>query len=76
MVGDICLLKNSNMYRGEWRLCEVAQVFPDELMYKVTSWVCSMGPSKLLMMSNKQLTRWYRKRLSIENDVNFGMLEN
>ena len=30
MVGDICLLKDSNVYRGEWRLCEVAQVFPDD----------------------------------------------
>ena len=30
MVGDICLMKDSNMYRGEWRLCKVAQVFPDD----------------------------------------------
>ena len=25
-VGDICLLKDQNAYRGEWRLCEVASV--------------------------------------------------
>ena len=29
-VGDICLLKDSNAYRGEWRLCEVASVSPDD----------------------------------------------
>ena len=29
MAGDICL-KDSNVYRGEWRMCEVAKVFPDE----------------------------------------------
>ena len=28
-VGDLCLLKDSNLYRGEWRLCEVAEVYPD-----------------------------------------------
>ena len=41
MVGDICL-KDSNVYRGEWRMCEVAKVFPDgsgkvrnvEIMFK------------------------------------------
>ena len=29
-IGDICLLKDSNAYRGEWRLCEVASVSPDD----------------------------------------------
>ena len=29
-VGDVCLLKDSNAYRGEWRLCEVATVSPDD----------------------------------------------
>ena len=29
-VGDICLLKDPNAYRGEWRLCEVASVSPDD----------------------------------------------
>ena len=29
-VGDVCLLKDSNAYRGEWRLCEVASVSPDD----------------------------------------------
>ena len=29
-MGDICLLKDSSAYRGEWRLCEVASVSPDE----------------------------------------------
>ena len=28
-VDDICLLKDSNAYRGEWRLCRVSKVFPD-----------------------------------------------
>ena len=30
MMGDICLQKDSNVYRGEWRLCEVAKVFQDD----------------------------------------------
>ena len=29
MVGDICLLKDSNVFRSEWRLCEVSNVSPD-----------------------------------------------
>ena len=29
-VGDICVLKDSNAFRGEWRLCKVTNVFPDE----------------------------------------------
>ena len=29
MVGDICLLKDSNVFRAEWRLCKVVEVFPD-----------------------------------------------
>ena len=29
MVDDICILKDSNVFRGEWRLCKVSQVFPD-----------------------------------------------
>ena len=28
-VGDICLMKDSNAFRGEWRLCEVNKTFPD-----------------------------------------------
>ena len=28
-VNDICMLRESNMVRGDWRLCEVAKVFPD-----------------------------------------------
>ena len=28
-IGDICLLRDSNMVRGDWRLCEVVAVFPD-----------------------------------------------
>ena len=28
-VGDICLLKDSNAFRGDWRLCEVDKTFPD-----------------------------------------------
>ena len=63
MVGDICLLKDSNVYRGEGRLCEVAQVFADhcvKLMNKVTSWVSSMGPNKQLAV----MTIWFRKKLS------------
>ena len=28
-IGDICLLRDSNMIRGDWRLCEVVDVFPD-----------------------------------------------
>ena len=29
-VGDICKLKESNTLRGDWRLCKVVQVYPDE----------------------------------------------
>ena len=29
-VGDVCLLRDSNAYRGEWRLCKVASVSPDD----------------------------------------------
>ena len=29
MVGDVCILKESNAFRGEWRLCKVSKVFPD-----------------------------------------------
>ena len=28
-IDDICVLKDSNAYRGEWRLCRVTNVFPD-----------------------------------------------
>ena len=28
-IGDVCLLKDSNAVRGEWRMCRVSQVFPD-----------------------------------------------
>ena len=28
-IKDICLLRDSNMVRGDWRLCEVVEVFPD-----------------------------------------------
>ena len=29
MENDICILKDSNVFRGEWRLCKVSKVFPD-----------------------------------------------
>ena len=29
-MGDICLFKDSNVYRGEWRLCEVTKAMKDE----------------------------------------------
>ena len=28
-VDDICVLRDSNALRGEWRLCKVTKVFPD-----------------------------------------------
>ena len=28
-MGDICLVKDSNVYRGEWRLCEVTKAMED-----------------------------------------------
>ena len=28
-VGDVCLMKDSNVYRGEWRLCEVTKAMKD-----------------------------------------------
>ena len=30
MVNDVCLLKDSNAFRGEWRLCRVSEVYPDD----------------------------------------------
>ena len=29
-VGDVCLLKDSNAMRGDWRMCRVSEVMPDE----------------------------------------------
>ena len=29
-IGDVCLLKDSNAVRGEWRICRVSSVFPDK----------------------------------------------
>ena len=28
-VGDVCVLRDSNCLRGEWRLCRVSEVYPD-----------------------------------------------
>ena len=28
-AGDVCVLKDANAYRGEWRMCKVTRVFPD-----------------------------------------------
>ena len=28
-VGDICMLQDSNLFRGEWRICTVTEVYPD-----------------------------------------------
>ena len=28
-VGDVCVMKDSNVVRGEWRKCRVSAVFPD-----------------------------------------------
>ena len=29
-IGDVCVMKDSNAMRGEWRLCRVVQVYPDK----------------------------------------------
>ena len=29
-VGDVCMLKDSNTHRGEWRICKKTNVFPDD----------------------------------------------
>ena len=29
-IGDVCMLKDANAYRGEWRICMVTNVFPDD----------------------------------------------
>ena len=29
-VGDICNLKDSNSLRGEWKICKVVKVYPDQ----------------------------------------------
>ena len=31
-VGDVCVLKDPNALRGEWRLCRVKEVYPDSNM--------------------------------------------
>ena len=28
-VGDVCMLKDLNTHRGEWRICKVTNVFPE-----------------------------------------------
>ena len=28
--GDICVMKDSNAVRGEWKLCKVVETYPDE----------------------------------------------
>ena len=29
-IGDVCLSKDSSTVQGEWRICQVSSVFPDE----------------------------------------------
>ena len=29
-VGDVCLMRNTNALRGDYRMCRVTRVFPDE----------------------------------------------
>ena len=29
-IGDVCVMKDSNAVRGEWRRCRVSDVFPDQ----------------------------------------------
>ena len=29
-IGDVCMLKDSNALRGEWKMCRVKAVYPDE----------------------------------------------
>ena len=29
-VGDVCMLKDLNTHRGEWRICKVTNVFPEK----------------------------------------------
>ena len=42
-VGDVCMLRDTNCFRGEWRLCRVSEVYPDNhgrvrnVQVKVTS---------------------------------------
>ena len=43
-MGDVCLLKDSNTVRGEWRLCRVKEVMPD-INKKVRNAMVSVLPS-------------------------------
>ena len=48
-IGDVCLLKDLNSIRGEWRICQVSNVFPDQkgkfVMLKLLS-----NPNNLILV--------------------------
>ena len=49
MVGDVCLLQDSNAIRGEWRMCKVKKVMPDS-DGKVRNVVVTVPPPSLKLM--------------------------
>ena len=30
MIGDVCMVRDSNALRGEWKICRVKEVYPDQ----------------------------------------------
>ena len=47
-MGDVCLLRDQNAMRGEWRMCRVKDVMPDEQM-KVRNVVVTVPPPSLAL---------------------------
>ena len=59
-VGDVCVLKDSNALRGEWRLCRVKETLPDD-DGKVRNVVVTVPPPSLSLLKGAQ----YPKKVSM-----------
>ena len=59
-VDDVCVLRDTNALRGEWRLCRVKKVFPDE-DGKVRNVVVTVPPPSLSLMKGAR----YPKKIAM-----------
>ncbi len=59
-VDDVCVLKDSNALRGEWRLCRVKKTLPDD-DGRVRNVVVTVPPPSLSLLKGDQ----YPKKLSM-----------
>ena len=62
-VGDICLLKDSNAVRGEWRLCRIKKTMPDSDK-RVRNVVVTVPPPSLKLTKGE----YYPKKV-VMNDL-------